>query len=226
MNAENEEKTFEVFCTHCNLLTTAREVASYLNTTPENPLQATIDPSNTAYSTKLYSIALCGKCESVFLIESDFYEMPGEFCAPQGENVLYPNNQKISMSGIPKTIARAYTKASQSYQVGLYEPCVIMCRKCIEALCYEFGHNKGNLKSRLDSLQKSGSIDQKILNWADELRLIGNDAAHDLDIVIEQIDAQDALDFVEAIILYAFSLTRKFEQFIKRRDTKLEQEEK
>ncbi len=69
-------------------------------------------------------------------------------------------------------------------------------------------------------LQRTGQIDQKLMTWADELRLIGNDAAHDLDIVIEKVDAQDALDFVEAILMYAFSLTRKFEEFKNRRALK------
>jgi hypothetical protein len=79
---------------------------------------------------------------------------------------------------------------------------------------------KSNLKERLAHLQKSGHIDQKLLTWPDELRLIGNDAAHDLEIVIEQVDALNALELVEAILMYAFSLTRKFEEFKKRRASK------
>ena len=42
----------------------------------------------------------------------------------------------------------------------------------------------------------------------------------DLDIVIDQIDAQNALEFVEAILMYVFSLTRKFEEFKNRRVSK------
>lgn len=108
---------------------------------------------------------------------------------------------------MPETASWAYTAAARSFQVGLYEPCVIMCRKCIEGLCQELGATKGNLKQRIGNLQKNGHIDQKLLTWADELRLIGNDAAHDLDIVIERVDAQNALEFVEAILMCAFSLT-------------------
>jgi hypothetical protein len=124
------------------------------------------------------------------------------------------------MDGMPETASRVYAAAARSYQVGLYEPCVIMCRKCIEALCQELGATKGNLKQRLENLQTNGHIDQKLLTWADELRLIGNDAAHDLNIVIEQVDAQNALEFVEAILMYVFSLTRKFEEFKNRRASK------
>jgi len=220
MTEENEIKTFDVFCNRCNLQTTARVVAAHVKTTPVNPHEALTDPVDTPYYVTVYAIALCSKCDTVFLVESEFYEIPGEVCAPQGVSVLYPTDRNISTDGMPETASRAYAAAARSYQVGLYEPCVIMCRKCIEALCQELGATKGNLKQRLEDLRKNGHIDQKLLTWADELRLIGNDAAHDLDIVIEQVDAQNALEFVEAILMYAFSLTRKFEEFKKRRASK------
>jgi len=220
MNEENEIKAFVVFCAKCNVQTAARVVATYVKTTPANPIQAATDPVDTPYYVAEYALALCGRCEAVFLKESNFYEIPGDVYAPQGEEILYPTNRNVSMNGVPESTARAYDTAARCYQVGLYEPCVIMCRKCIEALCQELGATKGNLKDRLAGLQHDGQIDQKLMTWADELRLIGNDAAHDLDIVIEQVDAQDALEFVEAILMYAFSLTRKFEEFKNRRAAK------
>ena len=220
MAEENEMKTFDVFCNRCNLQTTARVVATHVKTSPINEQVALTDPLDTPYYTTEYAIALCCKCEMVFLVESEFYEIPGEVCAPQGLSVLYPSDRNVSTDSMPETASRVYADAARSYQVGLYEPCVIMCRKCIEALCQELGAKKGNLKERLAKLQKSGHIDQKLLTWADELRLIGNDAAHDLEITIEQVDALNALEFVEAILMYAFSLTRKFEEFKKRRASK------
>lgn len=220
MTEENKTETLVVFCNQCNLQTIAHVVATHIKTTPVNPHEALTDPADTPYYVTEYAIALCSMCGAVFLVESKFYEIPGEVCAPQGVRVLYPCDRNISMDGMPETVSRAYAAAARSYKVGLYEPCVIMCRKCIEALCQELGAKKGNLKERLGKLQKNGQIDQKLLTWADELRLIGNDAAHDLDIVIEQVDALNALEFVEAILMYAFSLTRKFEEFKKRRASK------
>jgi hypothetical protein len=214
MPDENEIKTFEIFCYRCNLQTTARAVATHVKTNPVNPLEAQTDPADTPYYITEYAIALCNKCDMVFLVESDFYEIPGEVCAPQGVSVLYPSDRKISTESIPKSASRAYAAAARSYQVGLYEPCVIMCRKCIEALCHELGTTKGNLKQRLEILQKSGHIDQKLMAWADELRLIGNDAAHDLEIDIEQVDAQDSGvcggDF--NVCLFAYSKIRRIQE--------------
>jgi hypothetical protein len=220
MTEDAEKKSFDVFCNRCNLQTTARVVTAHVETKPANPHEALTDPTDTPYYVTEYAIALCSKCDGVFLVESDFYEIPGEVCAPQGVSVLYPSDRNISTDGMPETASRAYGAACRSYQVGLYEPCVIMCRKCIEALCQELGAAKGNLKDRLESLRRNGHIDQKLLTWADELRLIGNDAAHDLDVIIEQVDAQNALEFVEAILMYTFSLTRKFEEFRSRRALK------
>ncbi len=164
-----------------------------------------------------YATAVCIRCKSVFFLESESYEVPGDFSAPQGERVLYPTSRQISTDGVPASVARAYSTAADAFVRGLYEPCVIMCRKCLEALCRELRATKGNLKERLVALRDAGQIDQKLLAWADELRLIGNDAAHDLDVVIEQADARDSLHFVEAILMYVFSLSRRFEELKNRR---------
>lgn len=220
MNEENEIRSFDTFCANCNVQTDARIVATHTQITPTDPTKAETDPVDATYYVSQYELAVCSRCDSVFLKESNFIEIPGEVCAPQGEQILYPANRNVSTAGMPESTVRAYVAAARSFQVGLYEPCVIMCRKCIESLCKELGATKGNLKDRLIDLEHKGQIDQKLMGWADELRLIGNDAAHDLDIVIEQADAQDALEFVEAIILYAFSLTRKFEEFKKRRGSR------
>jgi hypothetical protein len=217
MSGTDEARTIDVFCEHCNVQVAARVVATHVKSTPQDMSAFLAEPTDAPYNVFEYAIAVCGRCESVFLVESEFYEIPAEVSVPQGERVLYPTSRQVSTDGVPTSVARAYSTAARAFVVGLYEPCVIMCRKCIEALCRELGATKGNLKERLVALRDAGQIDQKLLAWADELRLIGNDAAHDLDIVIEQVDARDALDFVEAILLYVFSLSRRFEEFKNRR---------
>ncbi len=162
-------------------------------------------------------MAECPRCGAVFLCESLFYEIPGEVSAPQGERILYPTSRELSAGDVPPTAGRAYANAARAFRVGLYEPCLIMCRKCLEATCHELGAIKGNLRNRLVMLQEQGKIDQRLLAWADQLRLLGNDAAHDLNVIIDKTDAKDALDFVEAILMYTFSLTRRFEEFRRRR---------
>jgi hypothetical protein len=92
-----------------------------------------------------------------------------------------------------------------------------MCRKCLEATCKNFGAKGRDLNSKLQSLFDSGEIDSRLLNWAHEIRLIGNEAAHDADTKVTKRDACDVLDFTEAISIYVFSLTSRFEAFRARR---------
>jgi hypothetical protein len=92
-----------------------------------------------------------------------------------------------------------------------------MCRKCLEAVCTFLGVKGGSLAARLRTLRDSGRIEAKLYEWADELRLVGNDAAHDLDTQISKQDAVDGIDFVEAILLYVFALDQRFRDFRARR---------
>jgi len=65
----------------------------------------------------------------------------------------------------------------------------------------------------------SGHIDSRLLNWAHEIRLVGNEAAHDIETSVDKSDARDVLDFTEAILIYTFSLTARFRAFQARRAT-------
>jgi hypothetical protein len=99
----------------------------------------------------------------------------------------------------------------------IYEPSVIMCRKCVEIICSTLGVHDGSLSRRLRELKVSERIEQRLYERAEQLRMVGNDAAHDVDIELSKEDARDSLDFTEAILLYAFTLDRKFEEFRARR---------
>jgi hypothetical protein len=92
-----------------------------------------------------------------------------------------------------------------------------MCRKCLEAVCVVLGVQNGSLSQRLRKLRDSGRIEARLYEWADELRLVANDAAHDLEVRISKQDAVDSLDFVEAILLYVFALDQRFRDFRARR---------
>lgn len=92
-----------------------------------------------------------------------------------------------------------------------------MCRKSIEATCKLKGARGRTLFDRLAELERLTIIDARLLAWAHEIRVVANDAAHEPDGDITKDDSRDAIDFTEAILLYVFSLTSRFEQFRLRR---------
>jgi len=211
---DSKNKMRQVYCKTCNVGTKAQVIASHVKSHLANPGS---DPINSSYYVTVYEFAVCRGCEQPFLHELEYFEVPGEFSAFQGERMLYPDHYEFLGKEVPETVRRAQQDAARSYAAGLYEPCVIMCRKYIDAMCYELGETKESLHKRLLALREQEKIDSKIITWLDGLRMIGNDAAHDFDAKIDEADALDSLHFVDAVLMYVFSLQTRYEEFQIRR---------
>lgn len=70
---------------------------------------------------------------------------------------------------------------------------------------------------RLAELKDNGHIDTPLLNWAHGVRLVGNEAPHDVETAVTAEDVRDILEFTEAIIMYVFTFDEKFRSFEARR---------
>jgi len=207
---------FDVYCPECNILIAAQVVAARDGGFRSNAI-CPLDELDTEYHGERYFVCLCGRCSQPFLIRQSLYAIPAEFETVTDEVVLYPVEKKLSLEGAPSTIKSAHEQAVRSFSASLFEPCVLMCRKCIEATCQKLGAEGRDLNAKLQNLFDAGHIDSRLLNWAHEIRLIGNEAAHNPDTKITKRDARDALDFTESILIYVFSLTTRFEKFRTRR---------
>ncbi|MNR52040.1 hypothetical protein D3C85_1718150 [compost metagenome] len=74
-----------------------------------------------------------------------------------------------------------------------------------------------NLSLSLKKMKEVGLIDERLFEWSDALRIVGNEAAHGVGVSIAQPDARDTIEFTNAILDYMFSYRDRFEQFKKRR---------
>jgi len=191
--------SIEGFCPYCNRISNL-EVRAQVQGTPPKMLSDQLDTDEDGLRPACYSIAFCPKCESVFLHVSAKSE-PSEI---PYEAMLYPSSYRRNISGVPRNVHRIFESARACFETGNYEPCIIMCRKCLEATCASMSVKKGTLATRLQKLKDSGLIEERLYKWAEQLRLVGNDAAHEFDLQISKEDALDSLEFVEAILLYVF----------------------
>lgn len=206
-------ETIAGFCPGCNKVVAA-EVRGWAHGQPSRDLFDRLDPEEEGLrSTVKYKVAFCPACHGVFLQRSWLTE-PSEF---RYEEMVYPKQSKLPLTGLPDEVRRSYESALSCFDTGNYEPCVIMCRKCLEAVCMLLGESSGSLQKRLIRLRDKGDVEPKLYSWADELRLIGNDAAHDFKTCISKDDAHDTLEFLEALLLYVFVLDRRFQSFRQRR---------
>lgn len=92
-----------------------------------------------------------------------------------------------------------------------------MCRKTLEGICAAHGIEERNLSASLKKMKEQGLIDDRLFEWSDALRVVGNEAAHGVKVAISQADAKDAIEFTNAILDYLFSYRDRFEKFKKRR---------
>lgn len=152
----------------------------------------------------------CPRCQApaVAFEESDWQGGPWGY----GGRV-FPADDKRLGSEIPEPIRVAHEEARRCFKARAYTATAIMCRKTLEGICVEHGVKVGNLKSALDGLQKQRIIEGRLFEWADNLRLVGNDAVHDVGVTVSAEDARDVLDFTEALIGYVFTLRDKFEAY-------------
>lgn len=206
------------YCKICSVQVELREEGSFSKRRPADESIPPSDPVDIPWITEEYVLCSCPKCESPFLLKREWYEIPAEYETVTKEpELIFPSASRLPISSLPQVVSKSYQAAVRSLEVGLYEPCLIMCRKSLEGICHEQGISKGNLKEKLSQLKDKGIIDAKLHKWADGLRLVANDAAHDLDAEIYSQDANDSLQFIEALISYVFLLGKRFEEFELRR---------
>ncbi len=130
---------------------------------------------------------------------------------------IYPPRDRSLHCSVPKRIRQAFTEARICLRSKAPTAAAIMCRKTLEGVCSEHGVKSGTLAAQLKKLKENGVIEGRLFEWAEALRTIGNEAAHGVEFVVSPEDAQDTLEFTEALIEYVFTYRDKIESFKKRR---------
>jgi Domain of unknown function (DUF4145) len=212
--AEGESKeTLLANCEHCEATVAGVVEGSY---------QRYIDGPDCSYK---WSLLKRPSCQSPILVAQDdedarYMEEPDEpWSKPKR---LYPlmSDRQLGFA-VPEPIRAAFAEARACYtEARAHTACAIMCRKVLEGICESHGATGGNLAQRLKQLSESGQLDKRLFEWTDAVRLVGNEAAHDVNITVSREDAGDLLDLAEAVAEYLYTIKEKFEAFNKRRSAK------
>lgn len=89
-----------------------------------------------------------------------------------------PERLDFDPTNIPASITKALEEAITCHANECFIASAIMVRKTLEELCHERGATGANLKDRLRNLGSKVILPQELLDGLDDLRLLGNDAAH------------------------------------------------
>ena len=101
------------------------------------------------------------------------------FAVSEEDRVIYPPEViDFDATNLPPKLLVSLEEAVQCHAAGCYRAAALMVRRALEELCEDKAATGRDLKQRIASLSSVAVIPTELLSAADELRILGNDAAH------------------------------------------------
>ncbi|MES2448486.1 MAG: DUF4145 domain-containing protein [Bacteroidota bacterium] len=103
------------------------------------------------------------------------------FISDDNRNVLMTSPSEtipFDKENIPEKVLNAFEEAIKCHSNTCFIASAIMIRKTLEEICIERGASGANLFKKLQDLGGKILIPKELLDGMNELRLLGNDAAH------------------------------------------------
>lgn len=127
-----------------------------------------------------------------------------------GMNIIgqWPSSlERAAPADVPPTVLRYFDQAIANIRSQNFDAAGVMFRKALEVATREKAPNPSDksLIKRIDALATAGLITTDMKMWAHQIRLGGNEAAHD-DEPFEEVDAERLRKFSEAFLTYAYTL--------------------
>lgn len=126
--------------------------------------------------------------------------------------IYYPSPRRLS-NAVPRALRTEYAEARKCFDAKAYSATLAMVRRTLEGTCAYQGSTKRTLADSLKELRAQGKIDGVLAEWADLLRVVGNEGAHFTGNKVPAQDAEDALDFAEALLDHLYVLRARFDDF-------------
>jgi hypothetical protein len=163
-----------------------------------------------------FTLLKCARCFDPLLVAQRYYPDIGDEGFGRA-NILYPMKDFHINPAIPELLRRALFEVELCLKAGAYTSSVVMCRRALEGFAILNGVSERNLKDAILSLSEKEIINQQLYEWADQLRLSGNEAAHNIEVEFSAQDARDIFEFTIAILDFTYSYKIKFRDFQERK---------
>jgi len=132
--------------------------------------------------------------------------------------VAYPPERlDFDSTNVPAAVKNAFEEAIACHSQQCFVASAVMVRKTLEELCRDKGATGNNLKERILALGVTIILPKELLAGADNLRLLGNDAAHIESQEYRQVGKEEvelAIEFAKELLKATYqysSLLKKFE---------------
>ena len=127
-----------------------------------------------------------------------------------------PETLDFDTTGLPDGIRGAVEEAVTCHANGAYVATAIMVRKTLEELCRDRGAEGKHLHHRLEALRDSVILPPGFFEGLEEVRLLGNDAAHVRSKTYEKVgkeEAEIAIAFTKEVLKAVYQLDQLTDRF-------------
>jgi Domain of unknown function (DUF4145) len=120
---------------------------------------------------------------------------------------------------ISAEMARFWTQAHQSLASEAWDAASVMARSALQLALRENGATGTRLVDQIQDLANKGLLPPPAREWATEVRLLGNDAAHPApgQVPAEPTDVQQCVDFLDFFLYCLYDLPAKVAEHRARR---------
>lgn len=165
----------------------------------------------------------CGNCSNYLLVfwSASEYGIGRESLHAYYE-IPFPLKLNEAPDYWPKGVQRYWIQAQRNLQDQNWDAAALMARSALQAALRGNNAEGGNLKKEIEDLAKKGILPPLMKDWSDNVRELGNDAAHpkpDQEATTQE-DANDIVMFLDFLLEYLYALPKRISDYRKRRKTK------
>ena len=116
----------------------------------------------------------------------------------------------FNSESVPEKVKATFEEALDCHSSGSFVASAIMVRRTLEEICHDRGATGKNLGERIKNLESKIVLPKELIEAMNELRLLGNDAAHIEANTFDEISKNEldvAIEFTKEILkgLYQYS---------------------
>lgn len=171
-----------------------------------------------------YELFVCPVCHKVTLRQSYGdetmiqYHSYDEITYFDEKSILYPLSS-IESTSIPQKVKEAYEAALKIKSIDMYV-CLMALRRTLELLLKDKGATKWGLKDKIEEIAAKGLLPDTLKEASSLAKMLGDTAAHDKELEIDQYDVETMAEFIGYIIEYLYVVPDKISSFKERLDAK------
>ena len=200
-------------CPHCGVMSLHQKLRDVPGSVDRRQLEILSGGTVAIEALHIHFIFQCVNCQkdTYLLYRQDFKSPTATTITlpdfPKAEFLYqYPVHTPTLYESVPSAVASAATEAERCLSVGAPNACGVMTRRAMHSLCEDKVAAGKNLFSQLKDLKDKQIITHDLHEWADSLRVLGNDGAHPELPAVTQGDAEDGVKLLREIVKFVYIL--------------------